>query len=265
MDSKFKNVPITILDFMAILLPGLVWLFLLFLTFQFLLHGQSPIVESPMTVLNGIAAKKDPELPWTPIVLFIVAAALLIGYCLKPIAMRLAEMLAAIFFMRRKKFRTKYFRRLKYPFKHFYKRTECHRKVYSFIRQELQCSPYKLPGHQPFSTAKRYIRLMAPSLWEESERMEAEVRMAGTLFLAAVYSFVLSGTVLIFQYAERIPASYRRNTWTWFVLSAVITFVLAESFNYLRFREVGYTYVNALIASKFKPAITKSESKAGEV
>ena len=41
-------------------------------------------------------------------------------------------------------------------------------------------------------------------------------------------------------------------------------FILAESLNLLRFREVGYVYLNALIANKLKPSTTAKESDSDE-
>jgi hypothetical protein len=264
MDSKLKSVPLTLLDFMGILLPGLIWLMLLVITLQIVVDKESPIINSPLDALANAASRRGAEIAWTPIVLAIVAAALLIGYAVKPIAMRLAALVAFVFLKRQKKFRKVRFRRLNYPFKHFYKKSECHRKVYSFIRKELQCSPYRLPGSQPFTAAKRYIRLTAPALWEESERMEAEVRMTGALLLASVYSLVLSVTVLLLQLFGRLPDTRLNNTWAWIAFSFIATVVLAESFNYLRFREVGYTYVNFMIASRFRvpDSVIRSDGKA---
>ena len=69
--------------------------------------------------------------------------------------------------------------------------------------------------------------------------MEAEVRMAGSLFLAAIYSVVLHLVLWSFGYS---------GGGLWVVLSFVAALVLAVGFNKLRLREVGYTYLNFLLA-----------------
>lgn len=252
MDAKFKPIPLTLLDFMGILLPGVLWLLLLTITLQFIVNGDSVIVHSPLKALVQATTQRNPELSWTPIILSVLAASLLIGYILKPVAMRSAEFLALPFLKRQRRFRGIASRRLRYPFRYFYKTSECHREVFNFIKRELHCSPYRLPGSQPFSSAKRYIRLVAPPLWEESERMEAEIRMAGALLLGAAYSCLLSGGLLILHVTRFVPLPFDRNYVIWFVASIIATVILAESFNYLRLREVGYTYVNALIALRFR-------------
>lgn len=264
METKFRPIPVTILDLLAVLLPGFVWVVLLVITSQLLLDGQSPLINSPTLTLRELGTKGGAEISWLPVILCIIVASLLIGYSLKPIAMRLAEMLSVIFFKRQKKYREIPLRKLKYPFKEIYKDTDYYRQICALIRENLKCSPEELHGHQPFSAAKRYLRLMAPTLWEESERMEAEVRMTGMLFLAALYSAALSGSILFLQAFGRFQNSFQRNLVVWFALSILMTLILAESFNYLRVREVGYTYINALIASKFKTPVASVNADAKE-
>ena len=95
-------------------------------------------------------------------------------------------------------------------------------------------------------------------MWEESERREAEVRMAGVMYLAFFFSFLLSAIVLM------LPSYHGGDTgsvWGWLVLSAVGIIVAGESFSLLRVSEVGYTYLNMLVACKcLSPA---EESKSG--
>jgi hypothetical protein len=260
MEPQFRPVQITILDFMAILIPGSVWLTLFVITSQIVTNGHSRIISSPLASLLEL----NSEISWLPIILSFILVALLIGYSLKPVAMRSAETISAIFFKIHKKYRKIPIAKLRFPFKEIYRGTDCYGETCALIQEGLRCSPEELPGSQPFSAAKRYLRLTAPSLWEESERMEAEVRMAGTLFLASLYSFVLSGIVLFLSWLGKLQEAHWWNMWLWFMLSVLAVFILAEGFNRLRVREVGYTYVNALIASKYQPISnqTKSEIKA---
>ena len=113
---------------------------------------------------------------------------------------------------------------------------------------------------QLFAAAKRYLRLIAPSLWEESERMEAEVRMSGAMFLACIYSFILSTVTLFIQNLRVVQSNGQRETWCWLVISIVASLILGFGFNRLRVREVAYTYMNALIASGCNPLLKPPNS-----
>ena len=262
MDSQFRPIPITILDFMAILIPGSVWLTLFLVTSQFITNGYSNIVTSPLASLRDLSTKADSEISWLPIVLSFTLVALLIGYILKPIAMRSAETISAIFFRINKKYRKIPLAKLRFPFKEIYNQTDCYKQTCALIEEGLGCSPESLPGHQPFSAAKRYLRLTAPSLWEESERMEAEVRMAGVLLLASLYSVGLSGILIFVGWRGKLQEGHGWNLWLWFSLSVLAMVILAEGFNRLRVREVGYTYVNALIAAKYQAVSRRANSQA---
>lgn len=248
MEPKFRPIPITILDFMAVLLPGFVWLALIIITLQLLITGESKIINDPSGELHKAATEKD--VSWLPVILSLAVISLLIGYSMKPIAMVLAGWIARYFFFFTSH-RSIPFKELNYPFKAI-----CDKKVYygyvcSLIEDNLISPLEGLPGRPPFSAAKRYLRQVSPALWEESERMEAEVRMTGALLLASFYSLLLSLIVIIFHSLGRLQNS--RYSLLWGFISLIMTFISALSFNRLRVREVEYTYLNALIASKFKP------------
>ena len=73
--------------------------------------------------------------------------------------------------------------------------------------------------------------------------------MTGALFLACLYSTLLGAITVLLSYVGTTDTSKRMETWCWLFLSIIIGLVLGFSFNRLRLREVGYTYLNALIAS----------------
>lgn len=93
--------------------------------------------------------------------------------------------------------------------------------------------------------------------------MEAEVRMTGVLFLAACYSSALSVFALVLQLSHVVLNVNKLGTFYWLVISVVAAFVLSQGFNHLRVREVGYTYVNALIASEFQKRNQSSKIGTG--
>ena len=251
MEVKSRPIPVTILDFMAILLPGLVWELLFFITFQ-LASGQSSFINSPIIGLKSILPEKSSEFSWTPVLLLIAGVALVIGYVVKPIATQLTQILTAILFKFRKKHKEVSLKDWRFPFNHYFKDDKYQKDVSKFIYDKFGCEASELPGQQPFSTAKRYIRLKSPVMWEECERMEAEVRMVGALFLATIYNLLLCLIILLSKATLGCCSDvHYRSIWIWLIVSVVIGLFLAEIFNLLRIREVKYVYLNTLIIRKF--------------
>src|SRR5262245_22217594 len=121
MEPEFRPIPITILDFMAVLIPGCVWLTLFVITAQISTKGASRVINSPVRSLLELSAKKDSEISWLPIIVAFLGAALLIGYVMKPVAMRSAETLSAPFFRLQKKYRDIPLADLRFPFEVIYK------------------------------------------------------------------------------------------------------------------------------------------------
>ncbi len=245
MEPQFRPIPITILDLLAILLPGFVWLVLFCATLQVLLYGQVPVINSSFTAWEDFTSVARQSSSWVAASI-LVTLSLVVGYTLKPVAMRVAGLLAKHTFWFGQDIPKGFHCDRLFPFAGLYQATE--QKVSTQLQTKVGCSPGILPGHQPFASAKRFLRLNAPTLWEESERMEAEVRMTGVLFLAACYSLVLSGGTLVFQFTSWVSNVNRLGTFYWFIASLLAVFVLSQGFNHLRVREVGYTYINLLMA-----------------
>lgn len=246
MEPKFRPIPITILDFFAILFPGFVWFILLGTSLEIVLNHKP--ISSPIDAWQMIVATIKQQDIWLG-GLSLLAVSVLIGYIVKPFAMFTSQSLTIYFFKLSPK--TKDIPRdgLKFPYDGVYTNTEYYNNVKDFIEKLIRCSPEKLPGSKLFGAAKRYLRLVAPSLWEESERMETEVRMTGALFLASLYSALWGSITVVLSYVRFIDPNKRIETWCWLFLSIISAFALGFSFNRLRLREVGYTYLNALIAS----------------
>jgi hypothetical protein len=167
--------------------------------------------------------------------------------------MNLAGLFSRPYFWLRKETRSAGWRSLKFPYPSLHAGKPYFQKVRDVLKASTGLEDIEsLPGRQPFSTAKRYLHMVAPPLWEESERMEAEVRMAGALFLAALYS---AGLHLVLW----IGGSPSAGRWT--VFSLLAAGALAFGFNTLRTREVGYTYLNLLVAEGMRKKLgTKGEN-----
>jgi len=217
MEPRFRPIPITILDFMAVFLPGSIWLILIVTSFEFLSHFSLtlPYVVSPVIALENIGWATERIGPlWLSVPMLIIVS-LLIGYVAKPLAMRWAERLSRKHLRKRlhdinekrdrghqvgPRIKEDGIAKLEFPFNELHEGTPYFERITRLLRDLLKVEARDLPSHhQPFSTAKRFLRCNEPQLWEESERFEAEVRMTGVLLLAAFYSFVMSLLTLIHQ------------------------------------------------------------------
>lgn len=227
------------------------------------MHREIPLINSRFHRWEGFVNAAQQSSPWIAAAI-LVTLSLMVGYALKPVAMRVAGLLAKPTFRFGHDIpKTSECDRL-FPFTGLYPDTE--KKVSTLLATKIGCAPCSLPGHQPFASAKRFLRQSAPTLWEESERMEAEVRMTGVLFLAACYSAVLSGGTLILQLLTSLVSNANKlGTLCWFVGSLVAAYVLSQGFNHLRIREVGYTYVNLLITCGCQTQNESSKSGASGV
>jgi hypothetical protein len=249
METKFRPIPVTIIDFLGILVPGFVWLVLLVATFDVLLGSSGAPAAPLLSSFQKVVEFQKSANSWVGAVSLFFAA-LTLGWIFKPIAMRTSEHITKWMLRFIKDTRKIKPEDARFPFLSFFCDTDYYREVAMMLKSKLKCNPETLPGSHTFAAAKRFLRLVAPSLWEESERMEAEVRMTGGLFLAAVYSAILIGCTILAHYLGGQTDDIRAGC-LWFVLSAVLSFALGASFIRLRFREVGYTYLNALIAARF--------------
>jgi hypothetical protein len=148
---------------------------------------------------------------------------------------------------------------LAFPFDLIHQDEPYFQRLKEHFERSLGCPISSLPVRGLFTVVKRYLRLASPPLWEESERMEAEVRMSGSMFLVACYSLVLSAMAIVRYWTiSDFLAS-------WFVVSFIAGIGLLGGFFYLRHREVSYTYINALLVLDDRQrvvAATKDSEKA---
>jgi hypothetical protein len=141
---------------------------------------------------------------------------------------------------------------MRFPYDAYFKSTSYYRQACKVLKRVIKVDPEELPRVGTFAGAKRYLHAAVPALWEESERMEAEVRLLGSLHLAAIYSALLHAVLAV--------AGYRWGL-AWSALSVIFALALALGFNIVRFREIAYTYVNVLIAGGL--LITGKQEKSG--
>jgi hypothetical protein len=231
----FRPVNISIIDVIGVFLPGLVWTVLLttvgILVSQPTNRGLSPV---------GIALTLIKDQPTSSYVALALLA-LLAGFIVKPSATRLSEIFCSLDAFWKPGPRKDH----RFPYDAEFRSQPYFKKVEESITSQLGFSPDLLPGHGAASAAKRLLRLMSPLLWEECEHREAEVRMIGSLFLAALFSSCAASIQLI-RAASAI--SFR-----WFVASLLAAIVLGYSMRTIRRAEVKYVYLNFLIATRSAP------------
>lgn len=316
MEPKFRSIPITIIDFLAIFLPGFVWLLLIIATFVIV---QSAVSPEPRCLCVTPVWPRSPEV-WMIGILMLIFS-LVIGNILKPLTMELAELFARLIpfkkyllwwyvdvkqinrinkiidrinlkTLRGSKYQKSFFStplilrpllrlrifrsdkplfkkiirnvsigNMKFPFDDLHVFKSYYSEVEKGIKKKLNCASDVLPGHKLFSAAKRFIRSASPTLWEEGERMEAEVRMAGALFLASIYSSFLSVVVLGLVIYGRLLISDIADVVFWSVLSVLSSPILMVGWTHLRHNEVSYTYMNTLIALNSPTTDEKRESE----
>jgi hypothetical protein len=258
MEPKFRPIPITILDFLGSLLPGFVW-FVLFITTRALFPGgeMASTQPGPYTPLWGWRSLVELSRTGDSLVdksgtgdwlaaFAIVVASLIIGFALKAVAMPWAGWLSKpLFFLSRE---TKGRSAPKFPFETIFE-SKLIEKVGALVERRTGIKQSMLPKDQPFSSAKRFLRLVAPELWEESERMVAEVRMIGALYLAALYCTVIQGLLAVRAVLATSLSSATPNA-LWALASVIVAGLLGHAFNKRRYSEVAYTYLNALLADR---------------
>jgi hypothetical protein len=159
-----------------------------------------------------------------------------------------------------------------FPFTALFESKPYYERVRSILTNVTQSdAPSTLLGHPPFSAAKRYLRLISPPLWEEAEHIEAEVRMASALFLAAVYALVVSAVAAVIGVAavgvaavvgtrHGIEGAQWLVVSSWLFGSAIVVLILGIGFNARRVYEVEYTYLNLILAEGYRLQTQKSSA-----
>lgn len=97
-----------------------------------------------------------------------------------------------------------------------------------------------LPIYQPFESCKRFLKLHAPTLWEEVQYREGQVRLLSSLFLASIFNFILA----MWNYLVIQNSSHNS---IWLIISVFIMLYLAYIFRLRRLREVQDVYLSTFI------------------
>lgn len=229
MGPQFRPIAVSIIDFMGSFLPGCAWLLVVYAYDRtFVAHLGA---ESLFTVIQQVLYGNSGGQPaGTAYYVLLLGIATLLGLAVKPIVMRAAEFWSSpeSWYPGGEKTR--------FPYEQEYstEKKALHEHICKAIHLRTGFLPSELPGgYQPFSACKRILRENRSELAEESERLEAEARMHGSLFLA-----VLAAVLPVVLVAR----------WEWTLLWAVCVVGFGYSFRRARKRECNYCYLNFVIA-----------------
>lgn len=255
MNSQVRLARLNIVDFIGVLLPGLVWTVLLLTANEMYKVAESGENVTPLTVVAGLTLEGETAQIDRGAAfyagLFIVS--LILGYLIKALSSKPAEYLAFPPYWPRMVLSWKIGKWASFPQVWLekvggelnsidvfpYTRQHQDHDYFKTIEKLFSChlghSWSELPGYQPFEGCKQLVKLYVPSLWIEIEQREGQVRMLASLFLASCFSLALS--ILAWS-----PA--------WVFLSALATVLLAGTFRMRRHREVEDVYVSTVIAQR---------------
>ncbi|HEX4965661.1 MAG TPA: hypothetical protein VF173_32925 [Thermoanaerobaculia bacterium] len=281
MNPDLSHLRVTVVDLMGVFLPGVIWTILI-ATLQESV-SQSSAGVSPISVAQEFLA------PGRGVGFYIVSSvlALIVGYVAKTIAIPPSERLARLLDGRVARLFHRPGRPLKAPSAERLQAGDetAWTKALRLGYENLASSDYQFPYHaihsaaqnvhyygkilelvearlglkwnwiprsQLFASCKRMLKLHAAPLWEDAEYREAEVRMLASLFLAALFSLMLTAVQYVFG------GVFNSN---WAVASLAATVLLCFAFRARRCREVESVYFAFLSAL---PLIPITMEEAGE-
>lgn len=239
MKPSLRTLSLTIVDIFGTFVPGMVW-FVLGIVFYQLFFQESgsslSITNAYLDFFKGMNIDES-----TKLAVFILLS-IVVGFIIRPFSMPLADFLAALFSRKSiQRIKSKSFRDYMFPYAGLYRETPYYKKVTNIVQKYSGVSSIDLPGPQPFAFCKRFLRVISPELWEENERTEAEIRMLGALFLAAIASTLLSFLFLMIKGLAFIPFL------KWTIVSVSLSIWLGIGFRRRRKKEVQYAYLNTIV------------------
>jgi hypothetical protein len=99
LETKFRPIPLTLLDFLSVLLPGCIWLALFIIAFiSFQPDPMHPRLTNPFDAICPIVSYIKRTNASSFLLVIVIVTSFLIGYILKPVAMRLARKLCRPWF-----------------------------------------------------------------------------------------------------------------------------------------------------------------------
>jgi hypothetical protein len=247
MKPEISPLRISIVDFTAVFMPGTVWLTLIVTAFQLIYNSPRGYDVSPFSAATDLIGVSQDLGSVTnhglPFYVALAVLAVLAGAATNRLV-EFAEYVAYPEHWRPNSAGSRF------PFHLEHSNAPYFCRITDYIDSALSVSWTDLPGHKPFSTCRRLLKALNPNLWEECERVEAEVRMLGSLFLAGVVSLVLGIVKGVFS------LGLWRTATVWCIGSSIAVVLLCAVFRIARKREVKYVYLLTIIATAIADPLT---------
>jgi hypothetical protein len=125
--------------------------------------------------------------------------------------------------------------------------------IENIVDKLLGCHWRRFPGNQPFDSCKYLLRIYAPSLWEEAQQREAQIRCLESLTLASLYSLLPS-------FIYMLESGEIRRALNWQVVSCLISVLLARASCNQWFQNIEDIYLSTLITA---PLTDLAEGESG--
>lgn len=268
MSPTFTPIRLTIIDFLGVFLPGMVWT-VLFFTLREMVSPQWNIKPTDPLKVAFFIATLPKELSGheygAPFYVGLALLSILIGYFNMALSTYPAEWISirVSSFIRniiclfncpcKKKIQETIY---EFPYHNYYKKEPqfLYSSIKKIVNAELQIQEEsdnvkieKLASYEPFEICKRLLKIRQPVLWEEAQYREAQVRMLASLFLASLFNLILSTLAI-------------KEEPSWMFTSLVITIIIGQTFRNRRFREVEDVYISTLLVRNSVPPSSNSNS-----
>ncbi|MDJ0600534.1 MAG: hypothetical protein QNJ37_17035 [Crocosphaera sp.] len=262
---NFTPIKLTIVDFLGVFLPGTVWIVLfaslrdtIILTYH---HFGYILVKCPNQYPNPLneglcILKLSNDEYGTTFYLGLALVAVILGYLNMSLSTEFTEWLSHLDVWIKSLFNFNKYKKNVFPYKNKFQDKPYFKVINKYmvnsfnsflydqkitINEEIkEFSKLKLPIYQPFESCKRFLKLNAPTLWEEVQYREGQVRLLSSLFLSSIFNFILA----IWNYLL-IEKSSQNSIWIF--ISVLIMLYLGYIFRWRRLREVQDVYLSTFI------------------
>lgn len=279
MSPTFTPIRLTIIDFLGVFLPGMVWT-ILFFTLREMVSPQWNIKPTDPLKVAFFIVTLPKELSGheygAPFYVGLALLSILIGYFnmalstypAEWISIRVSSFIRKIkasfinlfkcFWKIKKNQETQETQEIKdnFPYQKYYEENKkfLYSSIKKIVNAELQIQEEsdnvkieKLASYEPFEICKRLLKIRQPVLWEEAQYREAQVRMLASLLLASLFNLILSTLAI-------------KEEPSWMFTSLVITIIIGQTFRNRRFREVEDVYISTLLLRNSVPPSSNSNS-----
>lgn len=280
---NFTPIKLTIVDFLGVFLPGTIWI-VLFASLRDTIiltspHFGSKLVKYPTQYPNPLneglhILTLSNDKYGTTFYLGLTLVAVILGYLNMSLSTEFTEWLSHLDVWIKYLFNYKKYKKNVFPyektfqemlfyqsintymvkkFNTFISEQKYHKNIlfkyknFSLNKEIKHFSELDLPIYQPFESCKRFLKLHAPTLWEEVQYREGQVRLLSSLFLLSIFNFILAIWNCLLLLTPKILYKFAPHNFAWLFISVLMMFYLRYIFKWRRLREVQDVYLSTFI------------------